>query len=337
MVANSNNMKKALLGLVIFLAAPFSVHATTVYQQLSDSSSYFSPSGATIQIASFIPTSSGTFGPDSFLFFVGMIPTPDTGAQFNFYISTTTSTAQGIASFALNPDADSGADQFLEAPVVGGGGGTYEAGTTYYVLFALSGANAPGSQVRTNLSNDFFYGYIVDDGGETIPIAPGIPGFTDVGIATTTQQAYCSTNFATSSGLLDSLGRSISLGFCNVGVFLFVPSSQAMSQWQTLASTSQQKIPFSYFAGFRTLFQQLTATTSSVVPTYAADLHATGIGSTTPIGNTLPSLTWLSVAAIQTYLPTGIHDALFFLARSAIWLSIALMFYRRIIPKHAKV
>lgn len=154
--------------------------------------------------------------------------------------------------------------------------------------------------------------------------APGFAGFASSTVATT-----CDNSFATSSGFLDSVGSSISNGLCRVASFLFVPSPSSLRQFVSLASTSQQKIPFSYFYDIVNDFSSLSASSSVNVPTYTADLHGAGIGSTTPIGNILPSLEILSTTTINRYLPSGAHDALFLLARAAIWFGVGMFFYNK--------
>jgi len=316
------------------------VKAVTFYQQLSDSASAlqikdFTPNESTL-VGSFAVTQTVNLSGGRGLAVIRV--EGGTPISVNVIISSTTppytpgDPFDGGYTIACAGCAV-GVDSFED---MAGGSGILYPGIVYYVYMSLNGNNND-EYVVTNLSGDFFYGYMTDGDGESIPIAPGIPGFTDVGISTTSQQTYCNANFSTTTGLLDNIGASFARGICNVTVFLFIPSSNAVAQWQGLASTSSNKIPFSYFTDLRTLFNNLSATTSETVPTYAANMAAVGIGSTTPIGNILPSLTWLSVSAIQTYLPAGIHDALFFLARCAIWFSVAMMFYRRVIPHKAKV
>jgi len=333
----SSNIRKALLGVFsLFLVAPFSVSADTIYQQLIDSSSevtLYSGIGTctatSSNIATFIAPITTTPGATSFAYGVFFNNTggPNT---INITISSTTN-YNALHSWSLSvPSSD--ADQFLE--VTGHSGvAPLIAGQTYVVHGCDVGSEV--TKTRSNLSEDFWYGYITDNGVESVPVAPGIPGFTDVGIATTSQQVWCAGNFSTSSGFLDTLGQSISLGFCNVGVFLFVPSQSAVSQWQALATTSREKIPFSYYYDFRDILNDQSASSSENFPSFAVNGADWGIGSTTAIGNIVPNLTFLSTSTISQYLPPGMYDLLFLLMRSAIWMMVLFHVYRRIVPKNA--
>jgi len=203
---------------------------------------------------------------------------------------------------------------------------TYLPGVTYHVLVDSGTTNF---YITMNLSNDFYYGYLTAGGFPvSLPVLPGIPGYTDYGISTTSQQVYCYGNFSTSSGLLDNVGQSLSLGICNVAVFLFIPSNTALAQFSSLASTTQSRAPFSYFFDLYNAFNSLVASSSTNVPTYTAGLGSLGIGATSSIGNILPNLTLLSTSTINQYLPAGIYDALMLLARSSLWVALGFVLYR---------
>lgn len=330
-------MKKALSIFVFLLIAPFSVSAATIYQQLSDSSGNIDLPVNTYDVIGLFTTPSTDFSFDGGTLYL-FIHT-DTNTTFTVEIGTSTNQVCNSSAFPsgnvpISVGGSVGISTLLAGPLLGSS--CNQKNTTYYVW--LKPANTPAHiSTVSNLSSTFFFGYITDGAGNSIPIVPGIPGFTDAGISTSSQQVFCNSNFSTSSGLLGDLAQSISLAACNVGVFLFVPSSSALSQWQSLATTTKSKIPFSYATELYTDVSSLVATTTENIPTYVSDLHATGIGSTTPIGNVLPSFTFLSAATIGTYLPSGIHDALFLLARSAIWLGVIFMMYRRVTPHRVKV
>jgi len=208
-------------------------------------------------------------------------------------------------------------------------------GFTYYIYGDDDQTTDVGLQLISDSTRTLFSGFITDGGG----IEPGwVPGISQIGVATSSVATFCNTNFATSSGgFLASVGQDISLGLCKVTSFLFVPNQNTLNQWQTLASTTVTKIPFSYVYEVYADFRTLSATTTENLPTYTADLTSLTLGSTTSFGNVLPNLSILSQSTISTYLPAGIHDALFLLARSAIWLFVVLSLYRRIVPHKAKI
>jgi len=209
----------------------------------------------------------------------------------------------------------------------------YDAQTGTTPTTNLQSAGINNGTIFTNRPYIVLYSGVAT--GQSLPVFTNMsysPGFSP----TTTAQT-CESNFATSSSFFDSIGSSISNGFCRASLFLFAPSEQSLNQFLVLASSSQEKIPFSYVFGVYDQVNGLSATTTENVPTYTANLAAVGIGSTTPIGNILPNATWLSKATIDTYLPVGIHDALFFLARCGIWFVVIMMFYHRIVPHKAKI
>lgn len=323
-------------------------YAVTVYQQFSDSSiSLELPPGGVI-LASF--TVSNSYDPvPAELQLVANVPV-GTGCVLNLftvYVSTsTTFSALGsdrIVDFRPRNSPDGGCipddaqDHFSVATTTSTGysGVTYEPGQTYYIWGQSAVADI---FVTTNLSQDFYYGYLTAGGfNVTLPILPGLPGYTDYGIATTSQQVYCYGNFSTSTGLLDSIGQSISLGICNVGVFLFVPSNSVVNNFFLTASSSAERIPISYFYDFRNAIISQVATTAATVPTYSVNLQALGLGSSTPLGNVLPALTILSTSTIDTFLPAGMRTTLINLASYAIWVFTAFTLYsigrRELAPK----
>lgn len=163
-----------------------------------------------------------------------------------------------------------------------------------------------------------------------IPYSPVIQ---DIGIATTTAAAFCQQNNATSTGFLTDVTNGFGTAICYSFAFLFVPSQNALSQFSALASTTQSKIPFSYFFGLKDIYTSLTASSSVNLPTYSIDLPA--FGTTTPLGNILPdNITFLSTSTIDTYYPTATREAFLFLGSSAIWLGLGFILYRRVVPHH---
>lgn len=314
---------------------PYEVLANTYYQQLSDSSGFVELIGTPQVVGSFTVSMPIVLTPSGVRGLVVYNANGAAAVDLRFEISSTTSFSS-LFRYSTATIASSSSDVFYD--LVGtqsGSNRTLVPGHIYYVFGSLAGG--PGvqddNQLRMNLSNDFFYGYLTDSSGESLPISPGIPGFTDYGIATSSQQVYCYGNFASTTGLLDSVAQSISIGICNVGVFLFVPSNEAISNFQALASTSQSKIPFSYVYGLGSIYSSLTASTSVNLPTYTLDLPA--LGTTTPLGNILPdSVTFLSTTTIDTYYPTATRETFLFLGSSAIWLGLAFILYRRVVPHH---
>jgi len=320
--------------------------AVTVYQQFTDSSGEVETVAGCQLVGSFTVSATIDISPIS----IQSVITNNSafsGGLFNFVISTSSTncnsphqiiSAQPKLSDGSGIPALPGVAQYTLATstVTPNFVTSYTPGTVYYV-FADSGIT--DVMIATNLSRDFFYGYIT--GGSfspSLPILPGIPGYTDVGISTTSQQVYCNKNFSTSTGLLDSVGQSISLGVCNVGVFLFVPSQNALSSFATLSSTTQTKIPFSYYYNVKSILQTASSTSGNFTSIHLNLGGATGVGSTSPFAGVLnQDFQLLSTSTISTYISPSTYNLLMDLARYAIWIAVMFHVYRRIVPKHANV
>lgn len=348
--------KSRLAVLPILLLAGFFIttptQAATIYQQLTDSSGNIEFTG-TVFIGSFISPTNGLINTTATTSVLAVLKNTsgsnivingDSSPQFLITGDPNPAIDQlaAISFFECGPPTTiaPGASVFCGGNVQQLTGTTnWTQGTEYFVFGNGNGVTSGSNpKIIANLSNDFYYGYITDGDGASIPIAPGLPGFTDVGIATSSQQLYCYQNHATTTGLLDNVGQSISLGLCNTSVFLFIPSQTAVSQWQTLSSTTRNKIPFSYYYDFKGLVDGSSASSSQNLPSFSWNLYALGIGSTSPLGNILPGQTdLLSSTTISTYLSPSVHTAWMVLISAAIWFLVLLHIYHRIRPHHAKI
>jgi len=141
-----------------------------------------------------------------------------------------------------------------------------------------------------------------------------LPETTLSAFASSTVATLCDSNFATSTGFLDSVGSSISNGLCRVGAFLFVPNVSTINQfqqsWSTLTTTS---FPFSWITDTRTILEGYVATTSEAFPSISIDFGS----STESLGFT--TLDVISTSTISYYLPDS--------TRTLIKTLLASMFY----------
>jgi len=152
------------------------------------------------------------------------------------------------------------------------------------------------------------------------------------GISTSTVQQYCNSSYSTSTGLFSELANGITYGFCTVTTFLFVPNQNDLQNFYNLASTSQSKIPFSYFYETYNMFNSLSASSSTNLPTFAVDLPV--MGTSTPLGQIVPSrIEFLSTTTIDRYYPSAIRTTFLTLGSYAIWVTAFVVIYRRIVPK----
>jgi len=311
---------------------PFA-NATTLYQQLTDNQGgiNYSCNAGGLSLASFVaPVSSNLSGGYVYLFIQGA---SQDVAGFSFNVSTTASNAGSISTSANAPTIASTSP--ATSYQLSFSSGSITAGTTYYVVANCSTSGGvvfiPSQITGTN-----FYGYVVDGGAESVPVAPGIPGFTNIGIASSSQQIYCNSSFSTSSGFLSSIASDVANGLCNVTVFLFVPPQSSLSQFQLLASTTQSRIPFSYAYQLYTDFSGLSASSTANLPTWT--LSFVGFASSSVLGPILPDhLTFFSTSTISTYLPDSTRLAMLFIERMGIWVGLVFYFYRKVIPDKAKI
>jgi len=156
------------------------------------------------------------------------------------------------------------------------------------------------------------------------------------GVSTSTIRAYCNGSYATSTGFFSDIANGVTYGTCTAFAFLFVPNQDTLQSFSDLGSTTQNKIPFSYYYDFAGILNGSTASSSTNFNALSTDLRATGVASTTAFANVLPStFTWLSTTTISTYVNPTLYALLFLLMRSAIWIAVLFHIYHRLVPKKA--
>lgn len=322
--------KLAVIGaLLLFSGAPFA-SASTIYQQLSDSSGEVGSLNTRLLGTFILATSTSlTANVETGLVVVNFHNLSlDSGISLT--VGTDNTCASSLAhydSMTFSSTTQTNTDSDFFADLTGKTTTVLSPGT-YYICGQVLVNNATTITLRTNFSQDFVYGNLTGDGsGESVPIVPGLPGFTDVGIATSSQAAYCYQNFASSTGFLDSVGLSISQGFCNVGVFLFIPSQNSLNQFTALSGTLETKMPFSWFFDVRTLLAGAEASSTG----NAASLSFT-FGSTTTALKPI-TVDALSTSTISKYYPDSVRNAALFLMAVAFYMA-GLTFIYLDISKH---
>lgn len=316
-------MKKYVILLTLFFL-PFTAGATTIYQQFTDNAGEAELNAGCLPLGSFTVSAPITVVPFSVQSVIRNNSIFTGSNLFNYVISTSSSNCnapnQLISVTSTRQDGsfvpnDNAAHFSLGTTTTPTSYTTFLPNTIYYI-WADSGIT--DVFITTNLSGDFLYGYITAGGfAPSLPILPGLLGYTDVGISTTSQQVYCNQNFSTSTGLLDSVGQSISLGLCNVSVFLFIPSQSAVSTFMTGVSQLENKAPFAWAFEVRDIYNNYVATTStSTFPILSIDVGTSSLASV--LGTS--QLTLLSQNTVNTYLPNGVLVALRLLISGALWL-----------------
>jgi len=163
-----------------------------------------------------------------------------------------------------------------------------------------------------------------------------INGGNPSGISTSTIQAFCAGSYATSTGFFSDIANGVTYGACTAFAFLFVPNQDTLQQFSNLGSTTQGKIPFSYYQDFAGILNGSAASSSNNFTALSVDLRSTGVGSTSAWSTVLPSsFAYLSSTTITTYVSPTLYDLMFLLMRSAIWLAVLFHIYHRLVPKLA--
>jgi len=188
---------------------------------------------------------------------------------------------------------------------------------------------------------EFFAGnsdYVLDEFNSIgNPLSPDY--YNSLGVATSTvggvpgTQEFCAGTFDPSSFL------NIGYGLCTSFAFLFVPSQTAVSGFQGTMSSASDKIPFSYFFDVKGTFEGLSASTTQNFQSYGLNLAILDSSSSTAMGPILPTgnFSFFSTTTINRFLPAGLHDILYFLMQAVIWVGLAFMLYRRIVPTKAEL
>jgi len=334
-------MKKAVLLIVIigtvFLYGCFA-NADTVYQQLLDSSGDFSDTAGQI-MGSFTVTSELPIQIDCLFLATcsgvpyGLVVFTDTSGtvspSIDVYISTSTTINPGaIALWQFNSVGSSTTDQQFLAPysmTVVNGATNYVVGQTYYII----SAGGSYGNLRADRFSQNLYGFFASGNGVSFGIVPGIPGFTDVGVSTTSQQVFCSQNFSTSSNLFSQASADTAIAFCNVAVFLLVPSPTALNNVSGLMSTTSLggRFPFSWVFGVKDALTGITASSTANLPTGTLPLNELNFASTTAFGSFLSDTNFFSTTTIMKYIPQALWDAMQALLEAMLWFTVVFDIY----------
>jgi len=314
-----------------FFIGPLCASADTVYQQLVDSggkkSLPFSTSCANSYVVGTVVTDGASHvmnGGTGYFYFNN----PDSSSNtVDIGLSTTSSYCDevGAAAFSIPPTGSDGT-----VGIDGAFSGSSLAPNTHYNLVAISGSYAVTVKIVSSFDTSNAFGYITDANQNNVPIIPGVPGFTDVGVATSSVASYCNSSFSATTTFASQLSSDFSYGLCTVSVFLFVPPASALTQYGNFSSLLSGKFPFSYFYSIAGAFSSLTASTTENLPTFTLNLQDLGIGSSTSMGNILPNFVLLSTSTIGHFMPDSIRLQLLFLATCAMWLAFMYDVFRTI-------
>jgi len=161
------------------------------------------------------------------------------------------------------------------------------------------------------------------------------PTSTSTGVFLSGAYSFCSGQFSSSS--MPFLVSDTAVGFCTVAGYLLVPTPASLQQFASFPYVLQNKIPFSYFYGVSGDILSMTASSSQNFGGFEINLGSTtGVGSTSPIASSVldHNFVLLSTSTISTYVSPTLYNLLYSLAVAAIWITTALILYRRVVPVH---
>jgi len=186
-------------------------------------------------------------------------------------------------------------------------------------------------QAFTSIDNPQFIPYfaIVGNGFQITPTQE------DSGVFFSGATAFCNDAFASSTGI----GSYIGNGFCLALGYLFIPTPASLQQFGDVMTVFPNTLPFAYYYDVQTILDNATASTSENFKTFSIDFNSVDFATSTAMGHILPTTNFefLSSTTISQYVSPSMHDTLFFLARSGIWVTVMLVLYRRIVPAKVKI
>jgi len=154
-------------------------------------------------------------------------------------------------------------------------------------------------------------------------------------LASTTQSSldlsgasvFCNSQFGTTSSIASDFGAAI----CTAVGFLFIPTSQSVTQFESVPANFQSRFPVSWFASVQTLLGSLQASSTANYPSYSYDL--TSVASSSPYaGDILPGGT-LGITN-PTYIQNLAPDSAWVFIRTLIgyilWISFAYFVYHKV-------
>jgi len=125
------------------------------------------------------------------------------------------------------------------------------------------------------------------------------------------------TTLAELAGTCSQSGNLFADGMCSAFAFLFVPSTETASQFASIPSAFQNKVPFSYVSAVYDTYQVLSTSTPPAMPIISIPLSSVASSTVTGV---IPDIE-LSTTTISTYLSPSIHNILKLLLSAALWLA----------------
>jgi len=207
--------------------------------------------------------------------------------------------------------------------------GLYPSGQlgSFYITVDWNGAFYGGSGINWN----------------QISVAPPID-FAAIQYVATSTSIFSGT---TSSSTLEAIanecadsGNIFTRALCRAFSYLFIPNPTVLNQYQSIPTDLAARFPASWFYQIQDEIDSFATSTQSA-PVWSMNLHSIGIGSTTPMGNFLPDITFFSSTTIKGYFTDAQWNAGQTLLAATFWMLAFYTLYaighRLFIPKHNSV
>jgi len=210
------------------------------------------------------------------------------------------------------------------------GGGPYT-----HTVYGSDSPILPASATYTSNNTDdslFFPQFALTGNGFQI-----VPTASSTGLLLSGAKEFCNSQFGTSTGGIFGIGTDLANGLCQVAGYMFVPTQDSLQQFAGLPAILGTRAPFSYMYAVVSSFDGLTASTTENMESFSI----TGLGgfaSSSAFASVVPStIDILSTSTISKYYPDPIRHTMLFLASAAIWFTLILSIYHRIVPHKLNV
>jgi len=255
------------------------------------------------------------------------------------YVGTLQSVAYYVDGQSAAPDSQLNIRTFISSDCTTGQQANYNAsqhvavGNNDLYTDIISGGNisiatSSSIQIRVDRTGGGFTNPLGTYGNGTIPyyvINLTLANFVPIASATSSSLFSgqdATTTLADLAAQCNQAGNIFAEAICIGFSYLFVPSNESIGQYSNLGNTLYEKFPFSIVTGISKVWTTLTASSTANAPVFPLDYASLGIGSTTPMGNILPSFDGFSSSTVTHFFPAGTFDALKLLASIALYLGL---------------
>jgi len=188
----------------------------------------------------------------------------------------------------------------------------------------------PGWTLTSSAGSNFYPSFSIIGNGFQLS-----PSISSSGINFSAAQQFCNGAFGTSTGGAYGIITDSANSICQVGAYLFVPSTDSVDTFTQIPTSLEGKFPFSWGFGVKDLLTNLTASTSANYPTVTYNF-STSTGLSVILSSS--SLLIVNPTLIQNLAPDSTWTTIRYLMASILWIAFAYFVYRKVLGIwHAKV